>query len=275
MQNTLDGSVGQSALPLVDATTGNVVSGEVTTRGILLFVHGFMDAPESIAAVSQALDLSDWTMLAVDLRALQQKAPGAGTALQGFADATVAALQSCGLTDGHDFVVIGHSMGGQVAELVAARLGDALKGLVLICPAPLQGYPLTAEQQDMFRQRAMTRDPEAIKAGRGRLAPNASGDSMQTLVKTAMETEVDTALFQLDAWTTGDPAGREPSQVNLPVRLVCSDDIFFTPDFLSEHVTPRFSNIQTTHIAEAGHWPHVERPAQVANVVKTFTKRLT
>ena len=45
------------------------------------------------------------------------------------------------------YVLAGHSMGGKVAQIVAARGSSPLAGLVLVAPAPPKAMPVPAEQR--------------------------------------------------------------------------------------------------------------------------------
>jgi NAD(P)-dependent dehydrogenase (short-subunit alcohol dehydrogenase family) len=65
-------------------------------------------------------------------------------------------------------VVVSHSMGAQVTELVAACRPHNTAGLVLVTPIPLKGCPLSAEQAIAFDSVARNRDPTVAAAGRKR-----------------------------------------------------------------------------------------------------------
>ncbi len=60
-------------------------------------------------------------------------APGEGYALADFADDVRRLITERGLSN---FVLIGHSMGGKIAQLVASRQPRGLAGLVLVAPSP-------------------------------------------------------------------------------------------------------------------------------------------
>ncbi|MET8956573.1 alpha/beta hydrolase [Streptomyces sp. NPDC004533] len=171
-------------------------------------------------------------------------------------------------------VIVGHSMGGQIAELAALR-EHGLSGLVLITPAPLGGYPMPAEQMEVFRQRARDKDRVAISRGKVALSFNIGVRGLKTLVNATASTPVETSLQQLEAWTVGHPLGAHPSQVKAPTLVVTSDDTFFTTEFLTGHVAPRFTDAGIARVPEAGHWPHVEQPARLAEVLTEFLAHIS
>jgi 3-oxoadipate enol-lactonase len=84
--------------------------------------------------------------------ALDQRGWGGSVATDGkydlfeMADDVEAVVRACGVGR---YVLVGHSMGGKVAQIVAARQPAGLAGLVLVAPAPPTPMPV----------------PEAIRAG--------------------------------------------------------------------------------------------------------------
>src|SRR5271170_4104204 len=116
-------------------TIGLHEGGRIMTPTVL-FIHGFLDDVTVwdgvIAALPDKVDV------------IQYDLPGSGTRSQAVADPDSITLESLA-------VVVGHSMGSQVAELVAAGHADRVQGLVLVTPVPLGGTQLTTEELAPFR----------------------------------------------------------------------------------------------------------------------------
>jgi pimeloyl-ACP methyl ester carboxylesterase len=99
---------------------------------------------------------------------------------------------------------------------------------------------------------------------------------MQDLVSATLATPPVSAVQQLHAWTAGHPLGDQPSVVSAPVLLIGGgEDTFCSPELIRDAVAPRFAHVHTSHVAGAGHWPHVEQPADVAELLRRFLTRLT
>lgn len=98
----------------------------------LVFLHYWGGSGRTWAPVISALPGRD--TLTLDLRGWghSRTLPGPYDLRQLAAD-TRAVLGAAGVSD---FVLIGHSMGGKVAQLVAAAGPGGLRGLVLVAPAP-------------------------------------------------------------------------------------------------------------------------------------------
>jgi pimeloyl-ACP methyl ester carboxylesterase len=241
------------------------------SKGLLVFVHGYQDNSTLWRGLLDRLGDCGWESVAVDLRAADTGREDRGAALEEYRDQVLEAV--AGRDPGLPVVAVGHSMGAQIAELAALRL-ERLSGLVLITPAPLGGYPMSQEQFEAFKQRAGSKDRAAIARGKLALSVEPDAAALEALVDATVSVPVATALQQLAAWTAGHPAGDGPSQVEVPTLLVTSDDTFFTADYLAANVAPRFKNVRTARVPGAGHWPHVEAPARLADVLTSFLATL-
>jgi len=240
--------------------------------GTLILIHGFLDKAATWQPIVDQFDLPDWTIAGLELEQLSLDAT-LDNVLDQFASAAAEAVNHIRSSNSAPLVIAGHSMGGQIAELVAAKIGD-VDGLILIVPAPLSGYPLTEDQQAAFTASAKQKDRDAIGKGRGSRAMNPSPEVLRLLVETAATTTVDFSLKSLKAWTEGHVSGSAPSRVSAPTLLITTDDKFLTRDFLERKVLPRFSKGATVTIAGAGHWPHVEQPTAVVKTIREFLSTL-
>ena len=98
----------------------------------LLLVHGFGGAKEDFADAVDGLAAEGWHVLAPDLRGhggTDQPEGRASYSLELFADDVLALADAMGW---ERFVLLGHSMGGMVAQVVALRSPERVVGLVLM-----------------------------------------------------------------------------------------------------------------------------------------------
>lgn len=242
------------------------------TQGIMVLVHGYLDGPDVWSRLVNGLAPQGWNLVPVALL------PGPASAesdrqLEDYATNVVRQIGEVSTTALAPVIVVGHSMGAQVAELAALKLGDRLAGLVLITAAPLAGYTLPPAVMARFAARAGLTDREAIGAGKRGLAVELDSEAQDILVNGTLATPRDDALAQLRAWTGGHPAGRAPSALPCPVLCVATDDTFFTEDVVAA-TAMRFKNVSIEKVPRAGHWPHLERPAALAEVLSRFIAAL-
>ena len=119
-------------------TTSATLDGAPT----LLFIHGFLD------------DATVWdgviASLADKVNTARYDLPGFGARSTAVADPNQLSLQSLAAEAGEVLndtdtrvIVVGQSLGTQIAELVAAKHADRVDGLVLLTPVPLRRRPAT------------------------------------------------------------------------------------------------------------------------------------
>jgi esterase len=56
--------------------------------------------------------------------------------------------------------------------------------------------------------------------------------------------------------------------------LIDTEDAFSSVGLIRDVVAPRFADARTVHVAGAGHWPHVEQPAAVVQILDNFLTSL-
>lgn len=239
--------------------------------GLIVLIPGFQDTAALWDAVILRLNVPGWRIRALDLRHVDDVALAyRGSTLEGYRDQVIDGIGHTGRGERRPIVVVGHSMGAQVAELVAVALPDSTTGLVLISPIPLAGYPVDEEQAEGFAKVAGHRDISTIAAARKELLVNDTTEVLRALVSATLSTPTATALQALDAWPAGHPLGDATSRVRAPVLLVDSDDRLSTRELIRDAIAPRFVDVRVAHVPGAGHWPHVEQPAAVAEILTDF-----
>ena len=170
-------------------------------------------------------------------------------------------------------VLVGQSLGAQVAELAAARRPDRVVGLALVAPVPLAGAGLPAEAIAPFK--SLGGDGEAQRAVRLQLAVGFPAEELERLTSAGKSITPEAVSATVDAWNDGDPAGTSPSSITAPVLVLRGQgDPFITPAVLEAGVLPRFADVTTADVEDAGHWPHIERPDAVATLIDTLVDRV-
>jgi pimeloyl-ACP methyl ester carboxylesterase len=121
----------------------------------LLFLHYYGGSSRTWKHVTAPLGKS-YRTIALDHRGWgESDAPAAGYSLADHADDAVGVIDVLGLPR---YILVGHSMGGKVAQLLASRRPKGLAGLVLVgssMPTPLL---LSAEMRERMRTAYSTRE---------------------------------------------------------------------------------------------------------------------
>jgi len=233
---------------------------------VVVFVHGFLDDRHAWAGVVHRL-ASDIETVQVDLDGCGDRVDVSGPFTY---DRLAAAVGDVVDRIGKPFVVVGHSMGAAVAELVAADRPERALGLVLLTPVPLGGTNLPAEQIAPFRSLG-EQGPEAQREARRQLSVALTDEDLDRLVAAGARLRPEVVRDLADAWNAGHPAGRQHSSYAGPVLVLRGrGDPFVTDELVSQAILPRFATVSAETIEDAGHWAHVEQPGQVAAHVDRF-----
>jgi pimeloyl-ACP methyl ester carboxylesterase len=230
------------------------------TQPTVVFIHGFLDDGHTWNEV--AADLP-WESVAVEL------GEGDATTLEGFVDHVIAIVDD---RVSGDVVLIGQSMGCQVAELVSVRRPDRVSGLVLLTPVPLQGITLPPEMAELIR--GCGEQPQAQRKIRTLMSADLPEHKLQQLIESGMRLTAAEVAAAFDAWSGGHPDGAKPTRARAPIQIIGADrDPVITTQLLDDLIMPRFPGASPATITSSGHWPHVEQPAQVVEAVSRFVAK--
>lgn len=248
-------------------TTSATLDGAPT----LLFIHGFLD------------DATVWdgviASLADKVNTARYDLPGFGARSTAVADPNQLSLQSLAAEAGEvlndtdtQVIVVGQSLGTQIAELVAAKHADRVDGLVLLTPVPLRGTRLPDEAVAPFR--ALGGDLDAQRAARSQLSPALAADQLDRLIESGAPTLPDVVARYVDIWNNGASDVPATSDYTGPVLVIRGGADGFVTKALVEKIVPRFPGAREEVIDRGGHWLHVERPDTVAEMLLEFSDEI-
>lgn len=245
------------------------------TRPRLLCLHGLGGSARSSGPLAAAL-AEDVDVTAIDLPGFGARAGDAdGADLDAMVRAAADAVPGAGDAP---WFLLGHSMGGKVALLLAARLADGSlpgmspAGLILLAPSPP-----TPEPMDPGKRAEMIRwAREGITPDRAR--EFISGDCALPLSEPLLELGAEQVLAASpsawEAWfASGSREDREGEigTVDLPALVLAGDadealGAAAQPSLLSR-VLPRARFVT---LRRSGHQLLLERPAEVADAIRAF-----
>jgi pimeloyl-ACP methyl ester carboxylesterase len=234
----------------------------------LLLIHGFLD------------DASVWDglvdSLGSEVAGVRYDLPGFGTRSGTVADARTATLEALAAEAGDivatidgPVIVIGQSLGTQVAELVAAQHREQVRGLVLLTPVPLSGTHLPDEALAPFR--ALGGDRDAQRGVRAELSSHIGEGQLDRLADIGAPVAAEVISHYVDVWNDGVSDAPASSAFDGPVLIVRGGADAFVTEQLVGTISRRFANVELKVIDKGGHWIHVEYPGAVAAMVLDFT----
>jgi pimeloyl-ACP methyl ester carboxylesterase len=245
--------------------------GEMSTAApTLLLIHGFLDDATVWDGVIDSLP--------GDVATVRYDLPGFGTRSGAVADALGVTLESLAAEAGDiiagidgPVIVVGQSLGTQVAEVVAAQHAERVRGLVLLTPVPLGGTQLPDAVVAPFR--ALGGDREAQRAGRAELSPHLSAEQLDRLADVGSVVAPDVAAHYVDVWNDGLQNAPATSAFGGPVLIVRGGSDALVTEQMVDAISPRFAGVVDVEVIDdGGHWVHVEYPDEIASMIREFSK---
>lgn len=169
-----------------------------------------------------------------------------------------------------DYVLVGHSMGGKVAQAPGARRPVGLAGLVLVAPTPATPVGST-EQLQQLTMHAYD-DEQTVQQGID-----------QTLTHRPLADVLRRQIVEDSLWAGEEARLAWPKyglaldvsaglgDVDVPVLVLAGDhDKVESPAVLAEHLLPLMTRANMTVLVDTGHLSPLEVPDQVAIEIAMF-----
>ena len=158
-------------------------------------------------------------------------------------------------------ILVGHSMGGLLAQILASR--DAAKALVLLAPAPPRG--ILALQPAIVRgfrsalvRRGFWKKPFRLTFDETAwLVLNRLSRAEQESVYRQLVYESGRALCEIGFWflDSGAASRVDAAQVTCPVRVICGEQDRITPPAVARRIAGKYGRVSSyRELAGHGHW---------------------
>ncbi|WP_231905018.1 MULTISPECIES: alpha/beta hydrolase [Streptomycetaceae] len=163
------------------------------------------------------------------------------------------------------FVLVGHSMGGKVSQLLAARRPAGLAGLVLVAPAPPQPPALVTEEYRQGLSHAYD-SPATVRHALDDVltATPLSGTARATAERDSLAAD-DEARTEWPLRGIAADITVAARRIEVPVTVLAGEnDVVEPPHVLRDHLLPHIPHATLTTVPGAGHLIPVEAPGAVA-----------
>lgn len=230
-------------------------------RRIVAF-HGWLSDSSCWDGLRPHIDLDRDTWLLLDARGYgrEQSRPGPRT-LSGYAADGLRAIDALGWDS---VTAIGHSMGGIAIQKLALLAPDRVARMIGVAPVPASGAGLRDERLDLFRRAERDRDAliSVIDASTGHRRERGWIEHLADRALLACGPGVRRSY--LEEWADVD-FHEDVAGLDTPVDLLVGA---FDPSLNEQRMTQTwqawYASTTLTVIADAGHYPVDENPAQVA-----------
>lgn len=249
----------QHVLPAYDHRHG--------TGPALVFLHYWGGSARTWDLVTDRLAGRD--VLTVDFRGWSRSSGLAGPyTLHQLADDTLAVIAEAGVSD---YVLVGHSMGGKVAQLIAATRPAGLRGLVLVASGPAKpAAEITPEYQEGLSH-AYDSDESTAAARDHILTATPLSDEIKAQIAADSRAGSDAARTEWPLRGIAEDISAHTQMVNVPSLVVAGENDHVEPvEVLRDNLVPYLSGAEFMVIPDTGHLIPLEAPAELADAITAF-----
>ncbi|NWD69492.1 alpha/beta fold hydrolase [Pseudomonas gingeri] len=237
----------------------------------LVFLHYWGGSSRTWDDVRAALP-SHYRSIAHDHRGWgDSQGPTSGYALADFVDDTLAVIAALSLGS---YVLIGHSMGGKIAQLFASRRPAGLIGLVLVAPSPPGPLRLPAEVQAAMETAYESRESVAMAIEHMLTAKPLSLKHHEQVIEDSLRG----APQAKAAWpcsTSREDITAEVAAIEVPTLVIAGERDRVDPvEVLRAEVLSRIPQATLHELAGTGHLSPLESADEVAGAIQRFVEGL-
>lgn len=232
----------------------------------LVLLHGLMASGACWTPLARALE-DGFDVIMPDARGHgRSSAPLHGYSYEDHANDVIALIGHLGLKNP---ALLGHSMGGMTAAVVARQMGDALSGVILVDPTFISPeWQREVRDSDVAEQqrRTLSMERAAVVAELGARHPQRPPEIVELLAEARLQTR----MSAFDVLTPPNPDYRQLMRdVSAPAMLIVGDAGVVSLETARElqALNPR---LRIEVVQGAGHGLPYDRPERLESAVRSF-----
>lgn len=173
------------------------------------------------------------------------------------------------------YVLVGHSMGGKVAQLMASRRPAGLAGLVLVAPSPPQPMTMPPEAREMMAGSYASREAVEMTIDHMLTAKPLSAEDREQVITDSLRG----APPAKTAWpraTSLEDITAKVGAINVPVVVIAGElDRVDSPGLLKAELLSRVPQAIMRELPGTGHLSMLESPDALALLIQDFCRSLS
>ncbi|UPK71028.1 alpha/beta fold hydrolase [Chitinophaga filiformis] len=246
-----------------------LVESEGNNHPALIFLHFWGGSSRTWKQVSDLLK-KDYRCIRMDLRGWgESDKPQTGYDIQSLADDVSGLISQLQL---NNYILVGHSMGGKIAQAIAAKKPAGLKKLILVAPSPAVSTILPAEMVLGMENAYTSLDNINQTIDHVFNAPDLTPTVRQTIVEDMQRHNTASRLGWPAAALTEDVSAGL-SSIYIPTLIIAGEnDIVDSPSRLQAELVAIIPGSRMVVIPRVGHLIMVQQPEKVAELIHDFCR---
>lgn len=238
----------------------------------VVLLHGLMTNAACWSPLVRALE-ENYDIVMPDARGHgNSDAPSYGYSYNQLADDVEGLIEAIGLDTP---VLLGHSMGGMTAALVASRNSRQLRGLILVDPT----FLTPQRQREVYESDIVDRHRQILSQSKeGFLAESLIRHSRRSrdFIELLAQARFQTSIHAFEVLTPPNPDYMQLiSTIDVTSLLVIGDAGTVVSPEVSAEIAALNRHFKVAQVTEAGHGIPYDQPEQLAAVVKAFLHSLS
>lgn len=237
----------------------------------LVFLHYWGGSSRTWRHVTTAL-ASSFRTVAVDHRGWgKSDAPPSGYGLKDLAADALGVIEALDLKS---YILVGHSMGGKVAQLLASRRPKGLAGLVLVAPSPPSPMTMPVEVRERMANAYSSRVAVETTIDHVLTAkPLSEADREQVIADSLNGSPQAKAAWPV--WTSQEDIADKVTAIDAPTLVIAGElDRVDSVETLKVELLPLIPQAVLKVLPGAGHLSMLESPKAVTRLIEDFARSL-
>jgi pimeloyl-ACP methyl ester carboxylesterase len=234
----------------------------------LVFLHYYGGSSRTWKHVTAKL-APDFHTIAIDHRGWgESDAPADGYRLADLAADAEGVIAALNL---QRYVLIGHSMGGKVAQLMASRQPAGLAGLVLVAPSPPSPMIMPAPAREMMAGAYASREAVEATIDNVLTAKPLSAEDREQVIEDSLR-GAPQAKIAWPRYTSLENIAAQAGDINVPTLVIAGAlDRVDPPIRLRAELLPRIPQAVMHVLPGTGHLSMLESPDAVSAIIANFS----
>lgn len=249
----------------------NYIESGLTNDEALIFLHG-------IGGDSHSWDFqldtfsSDYHTIAWDMPGYGTSSPISPMTFEKLSDSLIGMMDYLKIDQAH---LVGHSMGGMVAQQAISASEDRFKSLVLSATSPAFGKPDGDFQKKFISARlkpledGLTMPELAKKQVPNMIGDNANQKGIDLAIDSMSKVSVDTYTASMNCLVRFDRRDNL-DLIKIPALLIAGEKDTNAPAPMMEKMASKINNSTYSCISGAGHLANMEKPEKFDQIIINF-----